>query len=126
MPTREYAYVVRCAEHQGRQEYQPWSIRQYGLYHSYDRFRGQSVWVLVSPLPGSKVEKRALQCLSDLARLQVRREMPFWLDALLFATSVGDWHAYMTNYERQIEAVVRRVHLQRLVRRADDGSRAPT
>lgn len=67
-----------------------------------------------------------MQCLSDLARLQVRREMPFWLDALLFATSVGDWHAYMTNYERQIEAVVRRVHLQRLVRRADDGSRAPT
>jgi hypothetical protein len=46
---QEFCYNLRYVERNGRNQGNPWSLRQTGVYHSYDRKSQKSIWIILQP-----------------------------------------------------------------------------
>lgn len=81
-------------------------MRHYALYHSHDYFRNRSVWILVSPRPQSRVEKKALDFVMDNRKSPILARSQSWMDELFCVTCMEGWKPYVDFYEGKLEAVV--------------------
>ena len=98
---------MKFAEHQGRIDYEPWSIRQYALFHVFDSTRQQSVYILISSTPRSQVETHALEWMRALATVRHARRHPLWPNEILWQCYLDNWRPYMTFYEEALQNLVR-------------------
>ena len=102
----EYVYAMRYAEHEGHTDYEPWSVRQCALYHSYNKQDNQSIYILISPVPQSKAEMSILESMKTLEGHPGGYHDPLWINQVLWDCYLEGWKPYLTFYEDKLQALV--------------------
>ncbi|KAK3704620.1 hypothetical protein LTR37_013719 [Vermiconidia calcicola] len=101
----EYVYAMRYAEHEGHTDYEPWSVRQCALYHSYNKQDNQSIYILISPVPQSKAEMSILESMKTLEGHPGGYHDPLWINQVLWDCYLEGWKPYLTFYEDKLQAL---------------------
>ena len=102
----EYAYMMKYAEHTGRTDYEPWTMRQCALYHSYDIKEGRSIYILITPVAQSKAETDLVHWLQGKGKVESQL-VPFRINEILWACYMDNWKPYINFYEDQLQELVR-------------------
>jgi hypothetical protein len=89
----ETAYVVKQVEEHGREEGDPWSIRQMGIYHRSDASSGD-VFIVINP---SAPLKKRLRHLQDFGS----RPSPKALHTIVLSCAMENWKFYITSLEKR-------------------------
>lgn len=103
LPGLEYTYVIRFAEYKGPNLYEPWTIRQYAIYHCYDIKLMSSVYILISPMGQSNIETNLLNSLKQ----RDGNANSFLLNRLLWDTYFDNWRLYLMYYDEQFQKLVK-------------------
>lgn len=87
----ETAYVVKQVEENGREEGDPWSIRQMGIYHKSDSSCGD-VFIILNP---SFSLKQRLKHLREFGS----RPSSKALHTMILSCAMENWRFYITDLE---------------------------
>lgn len=99
---REMAFVVKYPENNARTDgADPWSIRQTGVYQSFDVTTKTSVWILINPRHNTTAEKRLKDLLSSEEKLSTMEGQLPLVGLMALSTYFGNWRTYMAFYEKE-------------------------
>ena len=101
----EYAYMMKYAEHTGRIDYEPWTMRHCALYHSYDIKERRSIYILITPVAQSKAEVNLVEWLQGKGKVESQL-VPFRINEILWACYMDNWKPYINFYEDQLQELV--------------------
>lgn len=105
--SQELSYVFKYAELKEKSTGNPWRIRQTGVYHTFDRHRNTSVFVLVSPHPAAKFETYTKSVLRDPDNRSQILSTPLLLHTMLISTHLDAWRNYLEYLEKFLLKAVR-------------------
>ena len=95
-------FVLRFPENNGRNDgTDPWSIRQAGIYQSFNSTTKSVLWILLSSRRGNSADgriRRLLYAQESMSRLQ--RQPPL-VGLIVLSTSFTNWRTYMAFYEEE-------------------------
>ena len=96
------AMVLKYPENNGRTDgADPWSIRQTGLYQSFDVTTKTSVWILINPRQNTAADKRVKDLLGSRERFAaIEGQLPL-VGLMVLSTYFGNWRTYMAFYEKE-------------------------
>lgn len=98
-----------------RGDLDPWSLRQTGVYHKYTKREsgnGTNLWLLLHPVPKSKVKTRLEEAsASDLGVHANNTNDHFRLHLLVFSSYIDNWRPYLHDMTRQFLALVCFTHV---------------
>ena len=94
--------VLKYPENNGRTDgADPWSIRQTGLYQSFDVTTKTSVWILINPRQNTAADKRVKDWLGSRERFAaIEGQLPL-VGLMVLSTYFGNWRTYMAFYEKE-------------------------
>ena len=96
------AFVVKYPENNGRTDgADPWSIRQTGVYQSFDVTTKTSVWILINPRQNTAADKRLKDLLSSEEKLSATEGQLPLVGLMVLSTYFGNWRTYMAFYEKE-------------------------
>jgi hypothetical protein len=96
------ALVLKYPEHNGRIDgADPWSMRQTGIYQSYDTTNRTSVCVLLNPKENTAAENRMKKVFDAEDGLSDANGQPPLLGLIVLSTYLNNWRTYMAYYERE-------------------------
>ena len=96
------AFVVKYPENNARTDgADPWSIRQTGVYQSFDVTTKTSVWILINPRHNTTAEKRLKDLLSSEEKLSTMEGQLPLVGLMALSTYFGNWRTYMAFYEKE-------------------------
>lgn len=98
---------MKYAQYNGREDLDPWSIRQSALYHQYHRDTGRSIYVLISPCARSPAETEYIRLLREAERQGSVSSLHLGLHQVLLNDHIAGWRDYMNFYDKRIESLVR-------------------
>lgn len=98
----EYTYVAKFPEYKGPSHYEPWSIRQFSIYHCYDVKLTRSVYILISPTEKSTIETSMLRWLGQ-ADPNTNQFTP---NKLLWDAYFDNWRPYLLHYDHEFQSLV--------------------
>ncbi|KAJ5765989.1 uncharacterized protein N7511_003605 [Penicillium nucicola] len=101
----EILYTIKYPEY--KENGDKWVIRQTGVYQRYDSATSQSLCVLLSPTPQSKLQCEAMQWLSMSSNKAKVDVDPFWLHQLLFTAYFPAWRIYIMTMENKFLPVAK-------------------
>ena len=96
-------YSIRYPEFKEKEA--AWTIRQTGLYHQFNAETRQSIYILFSPLPNSRVHQLAAEFLLGNPKEETESN-PFWLHRSLFSVYLPAWRQYIAAHERELLGIV--------------------
>jgi hypothetical protein len=108
--TSEYAYVLKYAEEREptrRGKYEPWTVRKFALYHSFDLCKRRSVYILVSPNQNSRAKVDAMKWMEEAQNNDDVYNGHFAIHDLLLSYHIENWKPYVNFYEKQMLKLVR-------------------
>ena len=102
----EVCYNIRYIDRNGRQDEDPWSLRQIGVYERYSFEKQSSVWFLLQP------SAHVCQRLKDDLQMKssstsASTDQTLLLHALIQFTASRHWMDYVDDLRLQIEKLVR-------------------
>ena len=98
----EMAMVLKYPENNGRTDgADPWSIRQTGVYQSFDVTTKTSIWILINPRQNTAADKRLKDLLSSQDNFPaIEGQLPL-IGLMVLSTYFGNWRTYMAFYEKE-------------------------
>lgn len=107
----EYAYLIKYPEWKSAKvqdiTWKHWRIRQTAIYHQYKPKSGNSIWILLSPMPSSVAELRIGQLLKEFDDQSTRASFhPPSIDNAMISSYLNNWRPYFEYYETQITPIV--------------------
>ncbi|KAF2797954.1 hypothetical protein K505DRAFT_372056 [Melanomma pulvis-pyrius CBS 109.77] len=97
----EICYSIKYAEFKEAQRH--WVIRQTGVYHQYRAYSKQSIWIIISPVPASLLERRIKDSMQRLVERVHIATNPLALHAFVISTYFSNWKDYCGHYELTLE-----------------------
>ena len=98
----EMAFVLKYPENNGRTDgADPWSIRQTGVYQSFDATTKTSVWILINPRQNTAADDRLKELLSSRERFAAVEGQQPVLGLMVLSTYFSNWRTYMAFYEKE-------------------------
>lgn len=92
-------FVLKYPENNGRTDgADPWSIRQTGVYQSYDSGTKASLWILLNPRQSTALDTRVRALLNSS---QDALDEPSLLGLIALSTYFVNWRAYMAYWEKE-------------------------
>ena len=102
LPFAETALVLKYPENNGRTDgADPWSIRQTGVYQSFDVKTKTSVWLLINPRQNTAADDRLRDLLGSRKRFSATEEQQPLIGLMVLSTYFGNWRTYMAFYEKE-------------------------
>ena len=103
----EYMYVLRYPEEKpvAQKGSEPWSIRQYALYHQIRIADRRSIFILISPMEDSAAEVCLETWMQNVAAQRNLHESCFAVNEVLLQR-LSAWRMYLRYYEELIEDLV--------------------
>jgi hypothetical protein len=101
-------YQFWYVEKNNRKQGDPWSTRQTGIYHRFSTChakKAENLWVLVHPMPNSKVQRRLAVATKDLTANDMAVN-PLRLHVLVMSCYIDNWRWYLHNIKRQYTTYV--------------------
>jgi hypothetical protein len=95
----ETAYLIKQVEENGREEGDPWSIRQMGIYHRSDSSCGDNFIIINPTAPFRQRLERARDFGSNLS--------PGSLHTMVLSCAMENWRLYITDLEKRYIKMVR-------------------
>ena len=96
------AFVVKFPENNGRIDgADPWSIRQTGVYQSFNVTTKTSVWILINPRQNTTVDKRLKDLLGSRNRVSAMEGQLPLVGLMVVSTYFSGWRTYMAFYEKE-------------------------
>ena len=98
----EMAMILKYPENNGRTDgADPWSIRQTGVYQSFDVTTKTSIWILINPRQNTAADKRLKDLLSSQDKFPaIEGQLPL-IGLMVLSTYFGNWRTYMAFYEKE-------------------------
>ena len=98
----EIAFAVKYPENNGRTDgVDPWSVRQTGIYQSFDSRTKSALWILLNPRHGTVADARIRSLLNAQEHVSlVNRHQPL-IGLIVISTYFANWRAYMAYYEEE-------------------------
>ena len=98
----ETAMILKYPENNGRTDgADPWSIRQTGVYQSFDVTTKTSIWILINPRQNSAADKRLKDLLGSQNNFPaIEGQLPL-IGLMVLSTYFGNWRTYMAFYEKE-------------------------
>ena len=95
--------VIKYPEDSGKPDrLNPWSIRQTGVYQSYDDNNNTSLWIVVNPNNNSASDRRIRTMLDqNNENLSILQEHPPLLGLVVLEASSTNWRSYMWFLEKE-------------------------
>ena len=107
----EMTFVFKYPEHNGRSDgADPWSIRQTGVYQSFDPLTGTSLWMLLNPRRNAAADVRIRGMLNDLKSSSQLHQQPLLIGLVVLSTYFANWRTYMEFYEKEELKMVTMYH----------------
>ena len=96
----EITFVFKYPEHNGRIDgADPWSIRQTGVYQSFDPLTTTSLWMLLNPRQNAAADTRIKEMLNEPEGSPHLHHQPPIIGLVVLATYFANWRTYMEFYE---------------------------
>ena len=102
---------MKYAEYNGREDQDPWSIRQSAVYQQYNSLTGSSVYILLSPYPRSVVEEQYIMAVAAAQQGTAFEASRLRFGSVLMDAYLHNWREYLSFYEQRIDALVSRFEL---------------
>ena len=103
------AFILKYPENNGRSDgANPWSIRQTGVYQSFDSKSQTTLWILLNPKPQSAADDRIKDLFSVGAGgfLRLQGQHPV-IGLIVLSSYILNWRTYMAFYEKEELRMVR-------------------
>ena len=98
----EMAFVLKYPENNGRTDgADPWSIRQTGVYQSFDVTTKTSVWILINPRQNTAADNRLKDLLCSRDKFPTMEGRKPLVGLMVLSTYFGNWRTYMAFYEKE-------------------------
>ena len=98
----EMALVLKYPEHNGRRDGgDPWSIRQTGVYQSFDPLAKTSLWILLNPRQDTAADTRIKGLLGAPGGLPHLHQEPPLIGLVVLSTYFANWRTYMAFHENE-------------------------
>ncbi len=98
----EMAIVLKYPENNGRTDgADPWSIRQTGVYQSFDVITKTSVWILINPRQNTLADNRLKDLLGSREQFSAIEGQQPLISLMVLSTYFGNWRTYMAFYEKE-------------------------
>lgn len=98
----EMAFVFKYPEHNGgSDDADPWSIRQTGVYQSFDTLTTTSFWMLLNPRQNAAADTQIREMLNELENFPRLHQQPPLIGLVVLSTYFANWRTYMEFYERE-------------------------
>ena len=96
------AFVLKFPENNGRTDgADPWSIRQTGVYQSFDATSKTSVWILINPRQNTAADTRLKDLLGSRKKLSTSEGQLPLVGLVVLSTYFSNWRTYMAFYEKE-------------------------
>lgn len=96
----EVTFVFKYPEHKGRSDgADPWSIRQTGVYQSFDPLTTTSLWILLNPRQNAAADTRIRGMLNEPEGSP--HQQPPLIGLVVLSTYFANWRTYMEFYENE-------------------------
>lgn len=93
---------MKYPEHNGRTDgADPWSIRQTGVYQSFDTAKKTSIWILLNPRENTVAENRIKGLLNTQDGFSDPQGQPPLLGLIVLSMYLNNWRTYMAYYEKE-------------------------
>ena len=93
---------MKYPENNGRTDgADPWSIRQTGVYQSFDTATKTSIWILLNPREKTAAENRIKGLLNTQDGFSDPRGQPPLLGLIVLSMYLNNWRTYMAYYEKE-------------------------
>ena len=113
----EMTFVFKYPEHNGRSDgADPWSIRQTGVYQSFDPLTRTSLWMLLNPRRNAAADTRIRGILNDPEGSSQLHQQPPLIGLVVLSTYFANWRTYMEFYEKEELTMVTVYHYPNLRR----------
>lgn len=104
-------FVLKYPEHNGRSDgADPWSIRQTGVYQSFDPLTTTSLWMLLNPRRNAAADTRIRGMLNGPEGYPQLHEQPPLIGLVVLSTYFANWRTYMEFYEEEELKMVTMYH----------------
>lgn len=98
----EMAFVLKYPENNSRRDgADPWSIRQTGVYQSFDVTKKTSIWILINPRQGTAADKTLKDLLSSQEKFSAMEGQQPLIGLMVLSMYFGNWRTYMAFYEKE-------------------------
>lgn len=98
----EMTFVFKYPEHNGRSDgADPWSIRQTGVYQSFDPLTTTSLWMLLNPRQNAAADTRIREMLKKPEGPPRLHQQPPLIGLVVLSTYFANWRTYMEFYEKE-------------------------
>ena len=98
----EMTFVFKYPEHNGRSDgADPWSIRQTGVYQSFDPLTLISLWMLLNPRQSAAADTRIREILNEPDGFPHLQQQPPLIGLVVLSTYFANWRTYMEFYEKE-------------------------
>lgn len=99
---KEMTFVFKYPEHNGRSDgADPWSIRQTGVYQSFDPLTATSLWMLLNPRRNAAADTRIRGMLNKPDGFPHLHQQPPLIGLVVLSTYFANWRTYMEFYEKE-------------------------
>lgn len=96
------AFVLKYPESNGRTDGgDPWSIRQTGVYQSFNPTTKSALWILLNPRHGNAADDRVRNLLNARGRISPLHCEPPLVGLVVLSTFITNWRTYMAFYEEE-------------------------
>ena len=101
----EFCYNLRYVERNGRNHGDPWSLRQTGVYHSYDYKSQKSIWIILQP--STYVLEHIENVLRTLPRDDsLSRGGYMLLHCFILSSMERNWRDYIEDLQTRLDGLV--------------------
>jgi hypothetical protein len=101
----ELCYNCRYAEENGRGRGDPWSLRQMGVYNSYDGKSQKSIWIILQP-SSHIIESLQTMAQSLLTESMILVNAYLSIHVSFLASIEWNWHPYLENLRSRLDEIV--------------------
>lgn len=96
------ALVLKYPESNGRTDgADPWSIRQTGVYQSFNIKSKSALWILLNPRHGNAADERVRHMLNAQEIMPSLRCQSPLIGLVVLSTFLINWRSYMAFYEEE-------------------------
>ncbi len=96
------AFVLKYPESNGRTDgADPWSIRQTGVYQSFNPTTKSALWILLNPRHGNAADDRVRNLLNAQECISPLHCQPPLIGLVVLSTFVINWRSYLAFYEEE-------------------------
>jgi hypothetical protein len=104
----EFCYCLRYIAKHGREQQNPWSLRQTAVYQRYDSTSRTSKWMIIQPSERLQVELTEYLELKDTitGSVTITSCDAHTVHAMVFSSTERNWREYMNTLQRELSILV--------------------